>query len=61
MEAFKNWWDKIKYLHNPYHVYDHKRGWRAALEWVLHELSHQYEEDAESLDIYKDIEKELER
>jgi len=64
MKAFKKWWSHISYLHKPYEIYDHKRGWKAALEWAQSRLEFgskaAYSTDDILTAIKKEIKEELE-
>jgi len=63
MSEFEKWYNnEIRpYIHNPKDKPVVKHGWKAALEWVLRiEIDH-YENDFLSIDLCKDIRKELEQ
>jgi len=69
MKAFEDWWEKHKgkclCKESPMQLKDywayplHKVVWKASLKWVLKRLKTHYYDDFDSLDITKDIRKEL--
>jgi len=59
MTEFEKWLDKNCRGAGVWTTAGYKKGWKAALEWVLKKTQEHYPDDWDAYDLIKDIQKEL--